>query len=417
MNRIYLDYAAATPIDPRVKAEMDRVAETAFANPGGLHSEAAAAKDLLEKARGDAARMLGAYPDEIVFTSGGTEANNLAILGAIQSFEKQGIPRDSLHVITSQIEHSSVRQPMQYLEKQGVAMSWVGVEENGLINLKELKETLSDRTALVSIIHANNEIGSIQSIADIAKAVRMHHKRSVERKGSLGKNAENDGKNKEPQPPNVRPLVHTDAAQSPLYTDLDLGRMGVDLATVDSSKMYGPRGIGILYVRRGTPLGPLFYGGSQERKLRPGTENPILAAGMAAALRIAAEERAEETVRLSKLRDRLLEGIKEIAPEAVVNGGMDHRLANNLNLSFPGVDTEFLIIALDELGVACSTKSACLENDEVGSYVVRALSGDGARAKSTLRLSLGRFTTEKEVETVLQKMRQAVRTSRSGLAY
>jgi cysteine desulfurase len=397
MRRIYLDYAAATPIDPAVKAAMDAAEEAAYANPGGLHREAAASKTILEDARKRVAQVLNCRSDEIVFTSGGTESNNLAILGRTEYLRASGRAREDCHIITSKVEHSSVREAVRHLESLGYPVSWLGVTEEGNIDLHEFEAALRETTSIVSLLAVNNETGAVQPLRAAAKALRKF-RRDI---ALLPKTARRDRL--------IPPLFHTDAVQSPLYLPLDLERTDLDLVSIDGGKIYGPCGAGVLFVRRKAGLLPLVYGGSQERGRRPGTEHVAAAVGMAVALERASKMRESEGERLAQLRKYFWQGIQQLAPEALLNGTLEASVPGILNVSFPGVDSEFLLIALDEFGVACSTKSACLTNDEQGSYVVAALPGGEARSRSSIRFSFGRSTTKSELARALAVLEKSLR--------
>ncbi len=397
-RRIYLDYAATTPLDQQVAKIMKPYFAREFGNPSSLSAEGVAAKKALEKARAATARALEAHPDEIVFTSGGTEANNLAIFGAVDSVCRicrsltptlvgvKLLQRQRVHIVTTNIEHASVLEPLRELEKRGVEVSFVPVESNGIVNPERIIAAIKPKTVLVSVMYANNEIGTIQPIAKIGKAIR-----------ALGKK---------------RPLFHTDACQAPLYLNCLVNALGVDLLTLDGHKIYGPKGVGCLYLRRGVFLAPMMLGGGQEHGLRSTTENIPAIVGFAEALRLATAEHEKESTRLKKLRDHLYSLIranKQIDERMIVNGSMEanERLPNNLNLSLPGVDTEFLTLQLDAQGIAVSTKSSCLK-DEKRSYVVAALGGNRSRASSMLRFTLGRATTKSQIVKVAKVLAAVV---------
>jgi cysteine desulfurase len=399
-KRIYLDYAATTPLDPRVMRAMGPFfagsPAPGFGNPSSIHAEGVAAKRALDNARTFVARSFEAHADEIIFTSGGTESNNLSIFGtlfALPRFDLSPDTRSNLvkpHMVTTNIEHASILEPIRELEKRGVIeVAYVPVEQNGIVKPEKIIAAIRPNTVLVSVMYANNEIGTIQPIAKIGKALRDLRNRQLSTFNFQLSTVKNRF-----------PIFHTDACQAPLYLNCLVNALGVDLMTLDGHKMYGPKGIGALYVRRGTPLKPLILGGGQERGLRSTTENVPGIAGLAEALRIAAVERKAESIRLEKLRDYLYSTIRANGGiDMVVNGSMEkkERLPNNLNISLPGVDTEFLTLQLDARGVAVSTKSSCLK-DEKSSYVVAALGGNKKRSSSTLRFTLGRWTKKSDIE-------------------
>lgn len=396
--RIYLDYAATTPLDPRVGKVMRSFLSERFGNPSSIHAEGVAAKVALDTARTTVARCLEAHKEEIVFTSGGTEANNLAMFGVLANTDgRQHLLKGAKpHVVTTNIEHASVLEPMRQLEKEGMAeVTYVSVEPNGIVKPEKILAAVRPTTVLVSVMYANNEIGTIQPIAKIGKALRDF------RNGQL-----KTSNLKLSTVKNRLPIFHSDACQAPLYLRCLVNALGVDLLSLDAHKIYGPKGVGALYIRRGMRLEPQLFGGGQEWGMRSTTENVPAIVGFAEALRIATAERHRESERIQKLRDMLYPAIFQNNGTVVVNGGMKkgERLPNNLNISLPGVDTEFLTLELDALGIAVSTKSSCLK-DEKESYVVAALDAQNhARAHSSLRFTLGRTTTRNDVKRTLQTL-------------
>lgn len=383
-KRIYLDTAATTPVRPEVLRAMTPYFSLDFANPGALYREGVTAARALSQARTMVARALSVRGEEITFTSGGTEANNLAILGSVYAELESGTAPTDIHVISTELEHSSILAPLKLLAEKGVAVSYIPVDESGIIKLDELKKILRPETFLISVHLVNNEIGVIQPIRDIARLLSAHY-------GTVR-----------------RPLLHTDASQAPLYLDPSPERLGVDMLTLDAQKMYGPKGVGALFHRHHIPLLPILYGGGQERGLRSGTEPIPLVVGMAYALSYATNERAFVVERAQKLRDRFFSELKRRLPEAEVNGSLKERIANNVNISIPGVDTEFLVIHLDREGISVSTKSTCL-TDEPGSYTVLALGKGEVYANSTLRITLGIHTTWGELNRTLKVLVEVVK--------
>ena len=400
-RRIYLDYAAATPVDPRVVEAMRPYWTLHPGNAGGLHQEGRDAKHALTASREVVARVVGAQPDEVVFTSGGTEANALAMLGTVRAVcAAEGGDIRGVHIITTRIEHPSVLEGFRALEQQGAQVDYLSVDRDGMVDLTHLKEVLTPLTTLVSVMYVNNEVGTIQPIAEIAKLIRR-----------VKKEAAHEGRTK-----SSYPIFHTDASQAPLYLPLLVQKLGVDLLTIDGQKIYGPKGIGALYVRRGTPLEPLFLGGSQERGVRPGTEPIPLIVGLSTALTLAEEERAARIAHVTPLRDLFLALLEEHNKRANQRGGTrieingpvgteasTKRLPNNINVSIPGYESEYLILALDHHGIAAASRSACMTGGS-GSYVIEALGKDPAHAQSTLRFSLGKDTTEEDVRFVVGKI-------------
>jgi len=385
MKRIYLDYASLTPVDPRVIREMKAYSSSDFANASSLYKEGVAAKKALEEGRSKVAAFLHAHADEIIFTSGGTEANGLAIEGAGRTAHRNGFEKP--HLIISTIEHSSVIETANMMEKHGVEVTRISVNEKGIISLEELKKALKPSTFMVSIMAVNNEIGSIQPLRDAIKIVRDYRK------------ARTDGKVQ-------YPLFHCDAAQAPLYMDLNMEKLGVDLLTLDGTKSYGPRGIGCLFIRRNTPIEQIIYGGGQERNMRSGTENIPAIMGFAKALEIAAKDREAEMLRISNLREQFINGLKTVRSDIQVNGSEllsnDDQSPHIVNVSIPGIDNEFFVLQLDARGVACSTKSSCLR-DEDESYVLKAM---GKESNVSIRFSFGRWTKKGDIVFALKKIRE-----------
>lgn len=354
-----------------------------YANPSAWYKEGVAAEKVMKEARAEASRFLSANPEEIVFTAGGTEANNLAIIGAVEGLHSQGLEYEQIHILISAIEHSSVRECANRLSDLGVAVETINVKNDGIVDLDDLKNKLKPNTSLVSVMTVNNEIGSIEPIKEISKIIRQHRQ-------------ENFASSPFAFQQNPYPIFHTDASQATLL-DLDTRKSNVDLLTLDAAKMYGPRGIGLLYIRRNTVLEPVIFGGGQEKGLRSGTENVAAIAGFAKALSLAAESRQAEFIRLAEIKKVFWDGFRQIKPEARQNGEGQNS-PHIINISVPGLDAEFAVIKLDALGVACSTKSACLR-DEAESYVLKSI---GAPSKYSLRFSFGRYTSFGDIKKVLK---------------
>ncbi len=389
-NRIYLDTAAATPLDRRVRAAMAPYLAREFGNPSSLHQEGVAAATAVAAARERVAQTIGAHADEIIFTSGGTEANNLAVFGCGGS------------VITTTIEHSSVRAAAQALGREGVPVIFLNVDEEGRVDPERLREALQAQptTRLVSIIYAHNEIGTIQNVKGLAKVIRDFRK----------------ARHQEPGVGNF-PYFHLDACQAPRFLEVNVARLGVDLLTLNSGKIYGPKGVGCLYVRRGVKLEPRSWGGGQEAGRRPGTENVAGIAGFAKALELAAAERVAESARLTTLRDRLIAGLAAL-PDSQLNGptGAD-RLPNNVNLSFSGIEAEQAVIELDARGLAVSSGSACASSRHEASYVILALGRSREAAASSIRFSLGRETTGRDIDRTIAAVSAVITKLRTNLLY
>lgn len=376
MKKIYFDYASLTPLDKKVEKEMRKWNKKGPLNPSSIHRSGVEAKKALEISRKKVAQFLSAHSDEIVFTSGGTEANGLALEGALRAAHRSEIKKP--HIIISSIEHSSIISLVLMFEKQGVEVTRLPVNEDGKISISDLKKALKPETCLVSIMMVNNEIGTVEDIHEISKTIRH-----VRKEGS------------------VYPLLHTDACQAALYSDLNVAKLGADLLTLDGNKIYGPRGMGMLYVRRGVPIEPIIYGGGQERGLRAGTENIPATMGFAKALEIATEFREKETARISELKKYFAEELIKLNPETKINGSLEGA-PHILNVSFPNIDSEFFVLQLDAKGIECSTKSACLR-DEDESYVLKAI---GADSKKSVRFSFGRETTKGDIKKVCKVIKK-----------
>ena len=385
-KRIYLDYAAATPLDSRVFKAMKPFLEIQFGNPSSIHNEGVFAKKAIDTARKNIANMLQGHSDEIIFTSGGTEGNNLAIMGLALRREKEGAQFSKMHFVTTVIEHPSVMDIFAELERRGASVSYVSVDAGGIIKLQELKKVLRKETVLVSIMYANSEIGTIQPISEIAKIIR-HFSKTRNLKS---------------------PVFHTDASQAPLYLDITVQKLGVDLMTLDGQKIYGPKGVGALFKKRHILINSLFYGGGQENGLRPGTENVPGIVGFAEAFQRAVLERERESARLAKLRDYFIKKILSEIPNTILNGDQEKRLPNNINISFLGIDNEWLLLQLDVAGIAVGAGSACFSQKENISYVVVALDKDKGRASSSIRFALGRKTRAEDIDYVADTLKQII---------
>jgi cysteine desulfurase len=373
---IYLDYSATTPVDKRVADKMCHylTMDGNFGNPASRsHKYGWDAETAVEEARANVAALINADPKEIVFTSGATESDNLAIKGAAHFYSKRG-----KHIITAKTEHKAVLDTCRQLEREGFEVTYLDPEDNGLIDIAKLEAAMRDDTIIVSIMHVNNEIGVIQDIAAIGELCRSK-----------------------------KIIFHVDAAQSAGKIDIDMQTMKVDLLALSAHKAYGPKGIGALYVRRKprVRIEAQMHGGGHERGMRSGTLATHQIVGMGEAFRIAREEMAEENKRIVALRDRLLDGLKDME-ELYVNGDLDHRVPHNLNLSFNYVEGESLLMAIDQLAV--SSGSACTSASLEPSYVLRALGRNDELAHSSIRFSIGRFTTEEDVDYTIKLVREKV---------
>jgi cysteine desulfurase len=368
LMRVYFDYNATTPPSPDVVEAVATATRDRFGNPSSVHYFGQQAKAALDEARSALAALVHGDPSEIVFTCSGTEADNLAIRGAAEALEGG----NRRHLVASAIEHEAVLNTLKALARRGWRTTLVPVDQGGVVSADRVREALTDDTALVSVMHANNEIGTVQPIEEIARA---SHERGA--------------------------LVHTDAVQSTGKITVDVRALGVDLLALSAHKFNGPKGAGALWVKRGTRLLPILTGGKHERNRRAGTENVPAIAGLGVAARLAADKMAAEAARVGALRDRLEEGILRSVPGTVVNGARSRRVPNTTNISFDRVEAESLLIALDLEGVAVSTGSACSSGTLEPSHVLRAMGFPAHRTQNSLRFSLGLFSTDAEVDRVL----------------
>jgi len=380
MRISYLDNAATTPVDKRVLDAMLPYFSEKYGNPGSMHKKGLEAKEAVEESRKNVAKLIGAEPDEIIFVSGGTESDNLALIGVANALREEG---KGNHIITTKIEHHAVLDTCKYLEEQGFRVTYVDVEKNGIVNPKEIEKAITKNTILISVMYANNEIGTIQPISEIAKIAKS--------KGIL---------------------FHTDACQAAEYLDINVKNLGVDLMTLNGSKIYGPKGIGILYAKKGIVIKPLIYGGGQEKGIRSGTENVPAIVGFAKALEIAQKEREKESKRLTRLRNKLIEGIKNKIPNIHINGDLNQRLPNNANISFFGVEGESVVLHLDANGICASTGSACSSHSLEPSHVIKALGLSDEASHGSIRFTLGRHTTEEDINKVLKKLPKIIESLR-----
>ena len=368
MKRVYLDHNATTPVDPEVLAAMMPYFGEEYGNASSIHSFGQRARGAVEEARESVAALFGASPSEIMFSSGGTEANNHAIFGAVAT-----ATGERKHVITSAVEHNAVLDPCQALERRGAEVTFLPVNREGLVNPEDVRRAIRPETVLITIMLANNELGTIQPIEEIGKIAT---ERGV--------------------------VFHTDAVQAAGKIPIDVTKLGVNLLSISGHKLYGPKGVGALYIRKGTRLEPLLYGGHSERDRRPGTEDVTGIAGLGKAAELAMSRMAEETQRISALRDRLEQGLLDRIPFSRVNGSRAHRTPNTTNLTLPFVEGEAMVIALDLKGIACSTGAACSAGSVEPSHVLTAIGLAPEDARATLRLSLGHQTTVEEMDFALE---------------
>ncbi len=411
-QRVYLDNAGATEVGARAKRALLESLHL-YGNPSGIHAEGAKAGVLLDKARALCASVLNSHTYEVYFTSSGTESCNLAVLGTYNGYRQQTTlltdNRQQMvpHIIVSSIEHPAILEPVKLLERDGkVRVTYLPVYDNGIIKVHDVTEALCDETILVSVMYANNEIGTLQPVKEVGRAID-----EWKRNKNLSFTS--------------YPYFHTDACQAVNYCNLDVLRLKVHMMTVNSSKVYGPKGVGLLYKREGVKLSSVLYGGGQERGLRSGTENVAGAYAFGVALTEAHELKEKESVRLRELRDYTVELLRKEVPSIVLYGAFDTyrqqstdniaqkgilhtalRLPNNINCRVPGISSEEMILRLDAKGFAVSHKSACASMETDGSYVVMALGATEEEARENIRISMGRNTTKKDMEKLVEAMKE-----------
>jgi cysteine desulfurase len=395
MKQIYLDHAATTPVRPEALEAMLPYFFDKFGNPSSFHSAGKVAKDAMETARETIAKILNCRTAEIIFTAGGTESDNLAILGVARANRDKGN-----HIITLKIEHPAVLESCRKLEKEGFEVTYLPVDKEGIVKLDELKKALRKDTILISIMYANNEIGTIQPIKEIAKIIR-NFKNSNLPPPLTPPRAGGEGK--------IFPFFHTDACQAAGSLDMDVVKLGVDMLTFNGSKIYGPKGIGALYVKKGVKIEPLIFGGGQEHKMRSGTENVPAIIGLATALQLAQAEREKENARLIVLRDYFIKEALQKISGARLNGSAERRLPNNINISIPRVEGEAAVLYLDSYGIYVSTGSACSSASLLPSHVLLALGLSHDLAHNSLRFTLGRKTSKADLDYVLEVLPKIIK--------
>ncbi len=379
MKQVYLDYAATTPTHPKVIEAMLPFFSEVWGNPSSIHACGQEARSAVEEARGKVAGLIGAHNDEIFFTSGGTEADNWALKGIASANRSRGN-----HIITSPIEHHAILEPCKILKEQGFSITFLPVDRYGMVDPDDVNKAITPKTILISIMHANNEVGSIQPVAEIGKIAKA-----------------------------AGVYFHTDAVQTVGHIPVDVNRLGVDMLSISAHKLYGPKGIGALYIRAGTRIESLLQGGAQEKKSRAGTENVPGIVGFARAVELAQEEMDDEARRISRLRDTLIKSILEKIDHTRLNGHPVKRLPNNVNISFEFVEGEAVCLNLDLAGICVATGSACTSESMEASHVLLAMGLSPELARSSLRFSFGKWSTEEDVSYVLEKLPAVVSRLRS----
>jgi cysteine desulfurase len=371
---IYMDHSATSPVDPEVFEAMKPYFTDSFGNASTLYSLGRDARKAMESAREEVASIIGAETKDIIFTSGGTESDNIAIKGTAYKLKNKGN-----HIITSDIEHPAVDETCKYLEKNGFEVTYLPVYEDGIVKVSDMEAAITDKTILITVMHANNEIGTIQPIAEIGKIAR---ERGI--------------------------YFHTDAVQTVGKIPVDVKELNVDMLSLSSHKLYGPKGVGALYVRKGVRIEPIIHGGGHERGIRPGTENVAGIVGLGKACSLARENLERDAQKLRGLRDRLIEGVLEQNEDSYLNGHRTKRLPNNANFRFTGIEGESLILHLDSKGIASSTGSACSSTKLEPSHVLMAIGLEEVEAHGSLRISLGHENTEEDIDFTLTAIKEVV---------
>jgi cysteine desulfurase len=379
MRRAYLDNNATTPLAPEVFEAMKPYWLADYGNASSIHWYGQRAKAAMEEGREQVARLIGAQPKEVVFTAGGTESDNAAIFGVVGAASSA-----SKHVVTTTIEHHAVLSTARALEERGISVTYVPVDSSGVVDPAAVGQAIQPNTVLISVMHANNELGTIQPIEEVGRIAREYDI-----------------------------WFHTDAVQTVGRIPIDVDRLGVDLLSLSAHKLYGPKGVGALYIRRGTPLSPLLYGGHHERDRRAGTENVPGIVGLGKAAELACEHMQDDAINVAALRDRLEEGILCSVPLASTNGDIRHRVPGTTNISFDGIEGEGLVIALDLQGVACSTGAACSSGSIESSHVLTAIGRTREQARSSIRFSLGRYSAPEDVDYTLAVLPEMVERLRA----
>lgn len=395
INKIYFDHAASTPIDLRVLKTMQPYFFEKYGNASSAHSFGQDAMAGVNKSRKILADFLNCSIDEVIFTSGATESNNLAIQGFLKCFLHKENNKFIPHIITSQIEHPAVLEVCREMEKEGVEVSYVGVNKDGIIYAQDVKKEIKDNTVLISIMYVNNETGVIQPIREIGKIIEKHN--LAKEKEAMVFACKNKTKPVFPQ----RIIFHTDATQAVNYCNCDVKYLHVDMLSLSAHKIYGPKGIGCLYAKKNIPLQPVQYGGHQENGLRSGTYNTAGIAGLGKAIELISKR---ENVKILKLRDKIIKEVMKKLPDVYLNGSFENRIPGNINFSFKNAEGESLMIMLDMEGIAVSAGSACASGSAGSSYVLKAMGVDEKLAQGSIRITLGKNTTLAEVDYFIKKL-------------
>lgn len=384
---VYLDNAATTPLDPRVLKAMEPYLTSHFGNASSLHYAGNEARKAVDRARSSVAKFLSCQPAEVFFTSGATESDNMAVFGRLPSFEKANQVRP--HVIVSAIEHDAVLEPAQKLAKDGFEVTFIKPGTDGIVSAEEVGKAIRLETALVSVMYANNEIGTIQPIAEIGAIVAQANAK---------------------RPASARIIFHTDATQAAAYLPMDVNKLGVDMLSFSGHKIYGPNGVGVLYLKKGTPFEPQTHGGHQQSGVRPGTYNVPAIVGLGRAVELVSDKKATtvENKRIKELRDKLVKGIKAKVKRIHINGDMKKRLPSNASIIFEGAEGESILLMLSQQNIAVSTGSACSSGSLEASHVLKAIGVKPELSHGSVRFSLGRFNKPQDIDRILKVLPEAV---------
>lgn len=386
IKKVYLDYSASTPIDGEVLGKMLPYYDFKYGNPSSMHGSGRLAHDVIQNCKSEISRILSCKADEIIFTGSGTEADNMAIFGIARAYKKHGN-----HIIISSIEHKAVLESAKALEKEGFEISIAPVNSEGIVDVNVLRNLINSRTILVSVMYANNEIGTIQPISEITGLIReFRDKNSTQ-----------------------FPFLHTDACQVAGYLDIDVNNLGVDLMSLNGSKIYGPKGIGILFKRNVIKINPIIVGGEQENNLRAGTESLPLMVGFTEALKMSVKQRDKESKRLGLLRDYFISELRTKIKDLIVNGSLKSRLPNNIHVSIPNIEGESILLMLDKYGIEASTGSACSSYDLKPSHVLLALGQSAEFAHGSIRFTIGRQTKKSDINYIMSILPEIVEKLKS----
>jgi len=394
---IYLDNSATTQVDPRVLKEMLPYFSDSFGNASSLHQAGLDNRVAVDRSQAKIAEFLGCSKEDVYFTSGATESDNMAIFGVVRAYQPQyyGLSgqlrgKDQKfvpHIVTTQIEHDAILEPSRVLEKAGVEVTFLSVNNKGLVDLGEIKKAIKPNTVLISVMYVNNEIGTIEPIEEIGKLIKELN-----------------------QDRDTKIIFHTDATQAPSYVDCDVKKLNVDLMSLSGHKIYGPKGVGIIYIKKDTLFSPMVFGGHQQENVRPGTYNVSGIVGLGAAVELLLDKKAQknENTKIQKLRDHLIDEITKQVPDTIINGDLKKRTPNNVNFIFKGVEGESVVLMLSEKGIASSTGSACSSGSLDPSHVLIAIGVKPELAHGSLRFTLGRFTTKEDIEEVIKELPKIV---------